>query len=209
MHPRRVLDLLREERRVRCAAKRMPKPLPWDWARPRLIPLLAGPYLGPDLVTVVAKPGCAINFGVEISGTYVLVDAPTAERWEASEAQLGAVSEMNLDRRAAQVQRESVIRGTLAGRIVRLLDSVPWATSLVLSPDNLRRLFGSHDQVFGTPKRGTLMSFSIDTPTNVIAHLVIEHEANAAWPLMLDPFLLVDGELLWQDVGDDEWSSDA
>jgi len=185
----------------------MPKPLPWDWARPRLVPLLAGQHLGPELVTVLGRPGCAVIFGVEVNGAHLLVDRQVARRWETSDAQLEAAAMRNLDRRAARLTPSDVRTGTLAGRIVRVLDQVPWASSLLLSPEHLVRVFGAHDQVFGTPKRGVLMSFSADVPTRVIAHIVVDAEVNAAWPLLLDPFFLENGQLLWQDLDElgDRW----
>lgn len=209
LHPRRALDLMREERRLRRAAKKMPRPMPWDWARPRLMPLLAGPHLGPDpLVTVVGRPGCAIIFGIEIDGTYVLVDRAVAERWEVSEPQLAEAGDANLERRAARMDAAALQHGTLSGRIVRVLEAVPWASSLILSPAHLMRIFGTQDQLFATPKRGTLMSFSLDTPGPVVAHVVIDYEANAAWPLLLDPFLLTDGRIVWQEPTElEDWSA--
>jgi hypothetical protein len=70
------------------------------------------------------------------------------------------------------------------------------------------RIFGTQDQLFATPKRGTLMSFSLDTPGPVVAHIVIDYEANAAWPLMLDPFLLTDGRIVWQEPTElEDWSA--
>jgi hypothetical protein len=205
LNPRRALNLLRDERRLRRAAKRMPKPVPWDWARPRLIPLLAGPYLGEEaLVTVVGEPGCAVVFGVEIEGTHILVDRTVAQRWEVSDTQLHEVAQSNLDRRAASLSAANLTHGTLSGRIVRILESVPWSSSVLLAPEQLQKIFGDHDQIFAAPRRETLMSFSLETPPHVVTHLVIDYESRAPIPLMLDPFALVDGKLIWQEFEDDE-----
>lgn len=209
IHPRRALDLLREDRRLRRAARIMPKPATWDWARPRLMPLLAGTALELDLVTVKGEPGCAVIFGIECAGAFLIVDRPVAERWETSDVQLAATAQANLECRAAELDPRAVRTATLAGHIVRVLDSVPWATSLLLSPPDLQRVFGSQAQVFATPKRNTLLSFSMDTSTAVAAHVAISVEENAAYPLLLDPFLLEAGEVIWRDLDEETWVLDA
>lgn len=208
LHPRRAIDLLREERRLRAAAKKMPKPVQWDWARPRLMPLLAGPAFDLDLVVVKGAPGCAVIFGIECERTYLIVDRPVAQRWETSDAQLAAAAHANLDRRAARLEASAVRSATMAGHIVRVLDSVPWSTSLLLSPPNVLRLFGRHDQVFAAPRRNTLLSFATDVSTAVAAHTAVDVEVNAAFPLLLDPFLLEDGEVIWRDLDDEDWTDD-
>ena len=183
--------------------------MPWEWARPRLMPLLAGPYLGHDpFVTVVGEPGCAVIFGVEIQRTFVLVDRPVAERWETSDDQRDAVARQNLDRRAARLEAADLIHGTLSGRIVRILERVAWSSSLVLAPKHLVRLFGGDDQIIGTPRRETIIAASIDTPTSVFAHILVDYEYKAAYPLLLDPFLLEEGKLSWQSDDEDRaWTS--
>jgi hypothetical protein len=205
IHPRRALDLLREDRRLRAAARAMPKPATWEWARPRLLPLLAGTALERDLVAVKGEPGCAVIFGIECKRTYLIVDRPVAERWETSDEQLVAAARANLERRAAQIEPSAVRSATLSGHIVRILDAVRWSSSLLLSPLNVRRLFGGEDQIFATPRRNTLLSFDMDTAPAVAAHVAIDIEVNAAFPLLLDPFLLEDGEVTWRDLADEDW----
>jgi hypothetical protein len=47
----------------------------------------------------------------------------------------------------------------------------------------------------------------------VIAHVVVGAESNVAVPLLLEPFFLIDGELVWQDPSEnafeleDGWAS--
>lgn len=207
INPKRAIDMLRQDRRLRRAAKQMPKPATWDWARTRLLPLLAGPYLGSDpLVTVVGHPGCAVVFGVDIAETFVLVDRRVAERWECSDDLLASTAAANLDRRAAKLDPRSITHGTLAGRIVRILESVSWSSSLVLAPDHLTRLFGRDDQVFAVPRREMIVAFAVDTPPRVVAQIATDLEWKAAYPLLLDPFYLEGGQLIWQTAEDDgEW----
>ena len=118
--------------------------------------------------------------------------------------QLAEVANANLDGRAARLSPADVKHGVLAGRITRVLDSVPWATSLLLAPIHLVRVFGGEDQLFGTPQREVLVSLPIDTPARVAAHILSELEENAAYPLLLDPFALIDDKLIWQDLTDEQ-----
>ena len=36
-------EVARETRALQRAVKKMPKPVPWDWAAPRMLPILCGP----------------------------------------------------------------------------------------------------------------------------------------------------------------------
>ncbi len=192
--------LVREQRSLHRATREMPRPIPWEWARPRLLPLLAGPRLDPrgeELVRTVMDPGCAVVFGLELGRAFALVDAPVAERWECTAEQIRDVALANLQGRAAALGPEAVTSGTLSGRIVRISRATPWTSSLVLVADELIRLFGSHDQLIAAPGSATLISFEADTPPPVIADIVVDFEMNDPHPLLIDPFALVDGRLVW------------
>lgn len=202
--------LLREQRALRRATKRMPKPVPWDWARPRLLPLLAGPMLDhteDEPLRAVAEAGCALVFGIDAGGgIFPMVDAPVAERWECTVRQIRDVAFDNLRRRAARLEPSIVSGGTLSGRIIRIMKGgVPWASSLVLVEDELKRLFGGHDQIFITPGRGTVISFPSETPASTVVDVLDDFERSETYPLMLEPFMLSDGELLWGGALEDEF----
>lgn len=192
----------------------MPKPVPWEWARPRLAPLLAGPYFdrqGEPLVRSVLPPGIAVAFGIDLGrGVLPYVDAPVAERWECTAQQICDAAVFNLSQRMAVVTSDDTKTGTLSGHIVRLLERpLGWATSVLLAPDDLKRIFGDHDQVFVAAGQGTLISLPMDVPSHVARELVFEYESQELYPLMLDPFGLVGGDLHWagsEDYadGDDE-----
>lgn len=190
-----------EQRAIRRAAQSMPRPVPWEWARPRLVPLLAGPRLdqpGEAIVRAVAPIGCAIVFGLDLDGATPLVDELVAERWERSPDQLLYAAMTNLRGRAALVEPAAVTRGTLSGRIVRLLREPPaCASSLVLVPDELVRVLGSRDQILAAPGGPTLLSLPVETPPAIVAQIVIDLESQEPYPLMLDPFLMLGGDLVW------------
>jgi hypothetical protein len=200
--------LLKEDRALARAAKRVPKPIPWDWAQPRLVPLLAGPRFdqpGEEIVRSTAGPGCAIEVGIDLGTVQPLVDVSVAQRWECTPEQLRDAALVNFQARLAKLTPAAAVPGTLSGRIVRIL-RLPraCAASAVLLPDELIRIFGSGDQIFAAPTRALLLSFPINTPGHVVADAVVEWEMNEAMPLMYDPFVLLDGQLHWQPPDDEE-----
>jgi hypothetical protein len=201
--------VLKNDQRVARAARSMPKPMPWDWARPRVIPLLSGPRFddpGEGFVRAQAGPGCAVEFGVDLGGgAFVLVDQIVAERWECSAQQLLQVGLENLDARLSRLTPADVASGAFSGRMMRRLERPRrCAASVILLKDQLLRLFGSHDQVLAAPSQGMLVSFRIDTPPQVVATSVVELELEQPVPLLYEPFVLLDGMLHWQAEDDDE-----
>jgi hypothetical protein len=200
--------LIKQDRAFARAAKRMPRPVPWDWARPRLVPLLAGPSLdepGVGVVRATAGPGCAVEIGMDLGGAFAIVDEIVAERWECSPGQLLEAGLHNLRRRLAKVGPADAVGGAFSGRIIRQLE-LPGgcAASVALLPDELMRIFGDHDQVLAAISIARLVSFPIDTPVEVLADAVIDMEMGEPLPLLYDPFVLVDGRLVWQPPDDDE-----
>lgn len=197
-----VEHIFREQRELARAARKMPRPVPWEWARPRLLPLLAGPAMDdPELpvVRAVAGPGCAVEFGMDLGGVFLTVDALVAERWETSPEQLRDVALANLRGRTEELSPKSLRTGTFSGRMVRMLRGPEgYAASLVLLTDELMRVFGGHDQILAAPSRSFLVSFPIDTPTSVVAYTVVDLEMGESLPLMFDPFVLMDGVVHWQ-----------
>jgi hypothetical protein len=211
---RRAARILKDDRGFRRAAARMPKPVPWDWARPRLMPLLAQPCIdmpGEERIRTVAAMGCAIEFGIDLGGHFPIVDRVVAERWECSVEQLRDAAMENLARRAAIIQTTAVQHAVMSGRAFRMLQApAGCGSSVLLVPDQIKRLFGVHDQVLAAPGRHTLLSFPMDAPTLSVAEIAVEVEQSELTPLFLDPFALYDGEVIWEgddayDDVDDDW----
>jgi hypothetical protein len=201
---RRTARVIKDDRAFRRAAARMPKPVPWDWARPRLMPLLAQPCVdlpGEERIRIVAEPGCAVEFGIDLGGHFPIVDRVVAERWECTVEQLNEAAIANLQRRAAALPAASIQHAVRSGHAFRLLRMpLGCASSLLLVPDELRRLFGRHDQVLAAPGRHTLLSFPVDAPTMAAAEITVDIERDELAPLFLAPFYLCDGNLIWDDA---------
>ena len=117
-------ELARESRTFRRAVKRMPKPMPWEWAQPRLMPLLSGPAFdvpGEALVRARSELGPMVDIAVDLGGVFTYVDEAVAERWECNADQLMARGLRNLAERAARIQTSQVVGGVMSGRSIRLL----------------------------------------------------------------------------------------
>ncbi|MDL2334772.1 MAG: hypothetical protein QFC55_01905 [Chloroflexota bacterium] len=201
-----VAHLVKEQRAMARAARRMPKPVPWEWAKPRLLPLLSGPAIDPPglpTMRTAAGPGCAVEFGLDLSGVFPVVDALVAERWECDAAQLLEVSLANLRQRTSRLSPANLSAGALSGRMTRVFRQPGWAASLVLLEDELVRLFGAHDQFIAVPGRSLLMSFPIEMPLRIVADTVVDFEAREVTPLLYEPFLITNGRLSWQPPDED------
>jgi len=206
---RQAVEIVRQERAFRRAVRLMPKPVPWEWAAPRLIPLIAGPVIDPpdeQGVRVRSELGPMVEIGLDLGVSLTYVDTRVAERWECSPTQLMERALRNLGERAARVSVDRVQTGVVSGRAIRVLQDRPrWASSLLLTPTELLRLFGEHDQVLAAPTAECLLSLPLDTPTATLADIVVDFERMSSRPLCLDPFFIADGELRWAEpLSDDE-----
>lgn len=202
----------RRQRALRRAVRNMPNPVPWDWASPRLMPLLSGPQFDdPDLplVRLTSELGPAIEFGLDLGGVFVTVDRLVAERWECSTDQLLDRGLANLRDRAARITPDQVVAGVMSGRTVRVLRDKPaWASSILLDLASVHRLFGSHDQLLAAPTTSCVVSVPIDTPSRVAADIVVDFEGPLT-SLFLDPFVMEEGAIHWAGgVSDDDLDDD-
>src|SRR6476661_8257582 len=201
-------NVARRQQRIRHAFRTMPNPVPWDWAAPRLMPLLSGPQFDdPDLplVRLTSELGPAVEFGLDLGGAFATVDRRVAERWECTAEQLWQRGLANLSDRAAKIAPNQVVAGVMSGRTVRVLRDRPaWASSILLDLPSIHRLFGIHDQILAAPTTGCLVSLPIDTPTRLAAEIAIDFEGPLT-SLFLDPFVMEDEALYWSGdlLGDD------
>lgn len=208
-------QMARRQRALERAARRMPKPVPWDWAAPRIMPLLARPGIDDPAAPIVRHPsdlGPMVEFGIDLGGIFLMIDQPVADRWECSPAQLATRSLANLRERACRLPAATVSPGIMSGWPVRIVRDRPaWASSLILDIDSLTRLFGTHDQVLATARTDCLVSFPIDMPTRILAAIAVDLEGSAEESLFLEPFVMEDGALQWggntPDDEEQEWTS--
>ncbi len=206
----------RRQRAVERAALRMPRPAPWDWAAPRLMPLLARPgFDDPDapIVRHDSELGPSVEFGIDLGGVFMMVDQPVADRWECSPAQVMAQAMTNLRDRAGKLPPTVVASGVLSGWPIKVIRDRPaWASSLLLDHASVTRLFGNHPQILAAARTDCLVSFPIEIPGRIAAAISVDLERSSEDSLFLDPFVLEGGALLWgglapDDEEDDQWTS--
>ena len=133
---------------------------------------------------------------------FARVTRSMAERWEASVEQVEAAAFEHLDRAVGPLGRGHLQQAVHHGHMVRALgEPGGWASSVILSgEENVRRIFGSHDQIFTAPARNMLLSFDFRVPPTAIVEITVGFEGMDPHPLLLDPFALVDGELRWEGL---------
>jgi hypothetical protein len=190
------------ERELRDALGSIPEDFSWDWARLRLTPLFEradGGVDGDPTINTASSLGVAIGFGVEIGPTFARVTRSMATRWEASTEQIEASAFSHLADVVRGVGSRDLQHAVHKGYMTRCLPQPGgWASSAILAgEDEVRRIFGSHDQVFTTPSRNMILSFDATVPMHAILDMTTLFEDADPHPLLLDPFVLRDGRLSW------------
>jgi hypothetical protein len=205
----------------------IPEGAPWPWACFRVLPMIRGdrvPFLSDDdledlgfqpasaFPSVSMPPGVAVTFAIEVEPALVSVDQARLDAWDMTLDRLARAALANLRRAVGTWQGRVYEDDGYADAPARMLAGWPhWAVSLVLLPDELQRLFGSHDQLFVAPYHCNLISLPIDVDRDVAADLVdlFGYVNPQSLLLGLPAFVLRQGELSveelpgLQDVPDD------
>lgn len=195
---------------VEAALAEVPEELTWDWVAPRLIPLFERGYgegvSGDPMVNVETRLGVGIGFGIDFGPAFGRVTRSMAQRWEASVEQIEAAAFAHLAEVAASVTRRQVQAVVHQGHLFRALgEPSGWASSLVLAGESeLIRIFGARDQLFTVPSRRQLVAFGPGTPARTVGEVTAMLEALDPHPLLMDPFVMLDGSLTWEGVTEEE-----
>lgn len=190
-------------RDIAKAMDTIPADMGWDWSQPRLMPVLERPGSDrmPDdpYLRAIADCGIGYGFGLEIGPMFARVTRQMADGWERSDDTIRDVALANLRRRLADdAPGFEVPQEADDALVVRALSTPQgFATSVLLVPDALTRIFGDVDQIFTAPARPMLLAFAGDTPPEVVKLMTAEAERLDPHPLKLDPFRLTGGRLIW------------
>jgi hypothetical protein len=199
------------------ALEAVPAGMPWTWAALRVLPTVRGERvqvidddelegLGfrplSDFPTLEMDPGIAVAFALDLEVAWITIDQQQLDRWEMTIEQVAMAAVANLRRLAGSweggVQIEDYQKIP-----VRTLEGWPyWASSLLLLPDELKRIFGAHDQLFVAPYMCNLVSLPGDVDRDLAADLVdVFGFVNPRSLLLgLPAFLLRDGKLHTEDL---------
>jgi len=176
----------------------LPPDLEWDVMEPNIIPILPRrrpmPPQAGEPFRVTLPPGIPTGFGIDIGPAFLVVGETLLGTWPVGPAELVAAALDNLRARVHGLRPRDLHRDTIDGVPVRLLQSgLGCASTLVLIPDELRRIFGPEPQLFLAPMRDLLLSLPADTDRGLAGWLNDEFAEMDPNGLALGAFLL-DGE---------------
>jgi hypothetical protein len=192
---------------VLAAIESVPADLDWRAIAERIVPLFqrVRPYPpgNPEPLRILVPPGLSVGFGIDVGPAFVNVDAGMVERWGLNEAELFARALDNLDRRMAAVSPDEVLDGSVGGESVRALQSsTGCASTYVLLPASLRRIFGSRPQQLIAPMRNLLISLPIDADRDFAAWLFDEFASQDPNCLAPAAFVIRETGLSVEPLGD-------
>lgn len=166
----------------------VPDDAPWAWAALRVLPVIRGERLqvvedvelekmgfrpASAFPRVDMDPGIDVSVAIDIDVATMAVDQEMLDRWDMTIEQVASVALGNLRREVGMWSGTIYTDASYADIPIRGLEGWPaWATSLLLLPDELKRLFGDHDQLFIAPYQCCLLSLPVDVDRDIAADVV-------------------------------------
>lgn len=152
---------------VLAAVEALPPDLNWEGVADHVVPVLprVRRHLSqaPDPLQIIVPPGVGIGFGIDMGAAFVAITRDIMERWTLSEADLLARALGNLKERVAKLSPRDVVRQTVDDVPVMVLQSgAGCGSSLILLPEELRRLFGPEPKLLLAPMRDLLIALPIE-----------------------------------------------
>jgi hypothetical protein len=192
---------------VLAAIGGVPRGLDWPAMADDVVPVFqrVRPYHPsmPEPVRMVVPPGVSVSFGIDIGPAFIAVHAELLEQWKIPPEDLLATALDNLDRRMAAVPAEDVVNTAIDGLPVRALQSSTGsASTYVLRPVTLGRIFGTHPQLLIAPMRNLLLSMPVEADRELVAWLFDEFAAEDPNCLAPAAFVLRDRRLELEPLGD-------
>lgn len=187
-------------REVARALRRIPPNVDWAWVRGRIVPVIERPEPGAPsddpYVTITAECDLTVGFGFDLGHVLVRVGRSAADRWRCGPQVLQRAAYANLRSVARRLAPSTVQFESYEGLDFAILAAPPGlAASLLLTPDQLTRLFGSHDQVFTAPSRSVMLSFSPSAPFGPVMDITQAVASLDPMPIHVGPLFLIDGLL--------------
>jgi hypothetical protein len=148
-------------------------------------------------------PGVEVTAAIQADVVGIHVDQAQLDCWGMTLDQVLTAAVVNLHREVAAWQGKVYEDNSLNRIPIRQLEHWPhWAITLVLVPDELKRIFGSDDQLFVAPYHCNLMSLPIDVDRDFAADLVDMFGMINPRSLLLGmpAFVLRDGELTTEEL---------
>jgi hypothetical protein len=166
----------------------VPDDVPWTWAALRVLPVIQGDRLQviddvelekmgfrptSAFPRVEMEPGIDVSIAIDVDVVTMAVDREMLDRWDMTIERVASVALANLRREVGTWSGTIYTDSSYEALPIRGLEGWPaWATSLLLLPDELKRLFGDHDQLFIAPYQCCLLSLPVDVERDVAADIV-------------------------------------
>jgi hypothetical protein len=191
---------------VMAAIGSAPDPADWETVAGFLLPVFPRrrpfPFGAPEPLRVRMPPGVLVSFGIDLGPAIAYVHEDMLARWPVSPDGLAAIAVANLRGRLRDVGPASLATAEIDGVWTRILQTgLGIASTAVLVPDELRRIFGTTPQRFIAPMRDLLLSLPLDSRSEVAAAIVedlAERDPNA---LAVESFVLENGEIRCEALG--------
>ena len=150
-----------------AALENLQPDLDWAGVSDQVIPLFQRlrPYPPgfPDAVRHVLPSGISVTFGIDTGPAFLHVTPEIIEGWGRTVGQVADRALRNLRQRAALVGPDALLREPIGHVPMQALQSgTGSASTFVLVPDELPRIFGPQRQLFLAPMRDLLVSVPWD-----------------------------------------------
>jgi hypothetical protein len=191
-------DLRSDPRLLRALRRVDADGFTWDAVADDVLPLFerARPFgftVDPP-VLISLPPGLSVGFGVDAGPAFMRVSTTHLAGWPIDLATLATRALANLRGRAQGLDARDVRLGQIDGIAVDLFESGDgWASTVVLLPDAMGRLFGPGPNLFVAPWRDLLIRLPADVDLAFATWLTEELESEDPNALRLEAFEWRDG----------------
>jgi hypothetical protein len=165
----------------------------WEDVKDEILPVFerAQPFaygLDPPAQAIV-PPGVTIGFGVDMGIAFGRVAANHIETWPVDLAGLTELALRNLRKRARHAAGSDLVEESIGGvPAIAFQSRDGWASTIVLVPEAVERLFGREPALFIAPSRDLLIRLPADVDLEFATWLTEEFEATDPNALRLEAF---------------------
>jgi len=172
--------------------------LAWDDVADDILPIFerARPfgYEAEPPAQAVVPPGVTVGFGVDLGLAFARVASVHVEAWPVDIAGLTERALKNLRRRARRARDYDLVREPIGGvPTVAFQSRDGWASTAILVPEAIERLFGPAPALFVAPSRDLLVGLPADVDLDFATWLTEVFEASDPNALRLEGFEWRDG----------------
>lgn len=170
----------------------------WDDIADDILPVFERarpfPYPVEPPAQAIVPPGVTVGFGIDLGHAFARVAAFQLDHWPVDLAGLAERSLRNLRRRTRLARDYDLVDGPVGGIETRVFQSRDgWASTIVLVPEAIERLFGPRPALFIAPSRDLLVGLPVDVDVGFATWLAEEFESEDPNALRLEAFEWRDG----------------